>query len=675
MEFDGKRHPGTSAPIVLLFLICLPAFAQTAQFTGKRIVAIDYAPAQVLDESDLARVNPLKVGGTLQESDVANAIDGLFSTGRFEDIAVEAEPAGDGVRLRIVTKLEWFIGGVTVQGKIVTPPNRAQLRSVGNIQLGTVFHDDDVAKSVTSIRNLLQANGLYEANVTPGIERDNTAQQVFLTFQVKPGKRAKYEMPSIESDTTDKKLSEATILRATGWRYRIVHIWKQVTDSRTRTGVASVLNKYQAQDRLTSSVELQKLDYDAKRRRVKPSLKIHAGPKITIKAVEAKVSKSKLRRYVPVYQEHTVDNDLLVEGRRNLSDYFQSQGYYDVEVEFRTLPEANDSQTIEYAISKGQKYKLMKLDITGNEYFRAEVIKERLFMTPASFSIRRGRYSEAFRRKDEQTIAALYQGNGFRDVKVSSTVDRDYNGKDGQVAVTIRVNEGPQWMVDELTLNGTAQVDKSAILPLLTSSPGQPFADVNLASDRNAALTYYFGAGYPAAAMKVEWQPTAVPNHVHVTYTVKEGERQYVRGVLRTGLRYTKPRLIEKAFTLNAGDPLSPIEQTNIQKRLYDLGVFARIDTAIENPDGNTQHKYILYNIEEANRYNFAVGFGAQVGNFGTPSSTSVQSAAGKAGFSPQVSLDVSRLNLLGHRSFRVAARSLLEHREARIAELPAAAL
>src|SRR5262249_32279643 len=54
---------------------------------------------------------------------------------------------------------------------------------------------------------------------------------------------------------------------------------------------------------------------------------------------------------------------------------------------------------------------------------------------------------------------------------------------------------------------------------------------------------------------------------------------------------------------------------------------------------------------EEANRYSLAIGFGAQLARFGTPSANSVANPGGSTGFSPQVSLNVSRLNFrgLGH--------------------------
>ena len=49
--------------------------------------------------------------------DVARAIDGLFATGRFEDIAVEAEAEPAGVRITFVVKNAWFVGGISVAGQ------------------------------------------------------------------------------------------------------------------------------------------------------------------------------------------------------------------------------------------------------------------------------------------------------------------------------------------------------------------------------------------------------------------------------------------------------------------------------------------------------------------------------------------------------------------------------
>ena len=197
----------------------------------------------------------------------------------------------------------------------------------------------------------------------------------------------------------------------------------------------------------------------------------------------------------------------------------------------------------------------------------------------------------------------------------------------------------------------------------LASLEGQPFSEVNMAADRSLILTWYYSRGFPQADFKAGWQQTG-PNRVSISYTVVEGERQYVRDVIQR-FEDNAPVLVDKRITLQPGEPLSPIEQSEIQRRFYDMGVFARVDTAIQNSEGDTNHKYIQYNFEEANRYTAAFGFGAQLARFGSPSSTSLASPAGSTGFSPQASLNVSRLNFLG-RGHTVSLRGLYSNLQKR---------
>jgi outer membrane protein insertion porin family len=633
-----------SAACILAFLCPEPTPAQTRQYEGKPIVGVEFPNGQPLDPSDLARVQPLKPGQPLRSEDVAHAIDGLFSTGLFSDIAVEADPSGDGVVVRFITTNAWFLGGVVVEGKLIESPNRAQAEGSGQFSLGTPFHDSDVTNALNRMRRLFNSNGLYEAEITPSVERDNDSQLVFVTFRVNPGKRAKYEAPAVSGAT---KLPDSTILRATGWRLPVIHWWRRVSSSRTRDGVQGVLKKYGKQERLLARVELKKLDYDAANRRVRANLDIDAGPKVKVRAVETKVSRRVLKRYVPVFQEHSVDDDLLNTGRTNLREYFQSQGYYDTTVDYTVQPVQNDVETIQYAISRGTRYKLVKVTVTGNRYFDTESIRERMFIQPAGVLINRhGRYSEAFRRKDEENIGNLYKANGFRDAQVTSSVAEETQGKPGSIAVTVHIEEGQQWFVEDFAIQGVREF-KAADLPSPASSQGQPFSEVNLASDRDAILTFYYAHGFPKADFRASWQPIA-PGRVRVAYTIEEGDREFVRNVLTSGLRTTRRSLVDRNIKIKPGDELSPIVQTNVQKALYDLGVFAGVETAVENPDGETNHKNILYHFDEANRYTFTIGFGAQVARFGTPSSSSLASPGGSTGFSPQGSLTISRQNFLG---------------------------
>ncbi|HEY3826860.1 MAG TPA: POTRA domain-containing protein, partial [Bryobacteraceae bacterium] len=478
--------------------------APAALFEGRNIVTIQYSPGSFLDSADLAAAQPLRTGTPLHRDDVAQAIDSLFATGQFDDISVEAEQAGAGVTIRFVVRPRRFVEHVQFTGKIKGPPSEAELSSYVRMHPGSPFRDDNVNAAVSSLNRLFDANGLYHATIDPAVVRSKEEDQVFITFTVKEGKRAKYEHPDIEGMTL---LPDSTILRASGWRLPIIHWWRHVSQSRTGAGVHGILRKYESQNRLMAKVDLTDTEYEAATNRVRPHLSVTPGPKVEVKAVEAKVSKRVLKRYVPVYQERTVDPDLLLEGKRNLEDYFQSKGYYDVVADFRIRGPANDVETIEYAISKGARRKIVHVAVRGNKYFDTATIRERMFIQPSAFNLRHGRYSEAFRRKDEENIKALYQANGFHDVKVTITTEDRYKDKAGQIAATVSIEEERQWLVANVTVQGAHQLELRELEKQMASSDGEPFAEANLAADRQMILTRYFEQGFPSATCSAAWRP------------------------------------------------------------------------------------------------------------------------------------------------------------------------
>ena len=65
-----------------------------------------------------------------------------------------------------------------------------------------------------------------------------------------------------------------------------------------------------------------------------PSLNIEPGPLVLVKVVGMRLSRGHLKQLIPVYQERSVDKDLLMEGRHNLVEYLQSSGYFDAQADF-----------------------------------------------------------------------------------------------------------------------------------------------------------------------------------------------------------------------------------------------------------------------------------------------------------------------------------------------------
>jgi outer membrane protein insertion porin family len=641
-----------------------PAHAQTGSFEGKTIARISYDPArQPLDPRDLARVQLLHAGSALRSEDVAATLDRMFATGRYEDIQVDAEAAGAGVALRFITRSAWFVGRVSVRGKTSNPPNPGQIENAVQLDLGAPFRPEVLPGAEKAVRDLFTNNGLYEADVRLDTIRDVEHQQVNVEIIVNAGKRAKYETPVIHGETI---LSDTTILNATGWRIRFIHYWRHVTQTLTRTGIDRVERKYQKTDRLTAAVKLTSLDYDPETVRARPTLNIEAGPKIMLRSVNAKVSKGRLKKYVPIYEEGAVDQSLLVEGARNLRDYFQSKGYPDVDVTFREMPPQKDQQTIEYLISRGPRRKLVAVRIEGNRYFDRSTIRDRMFLEPGSLALRWGRYSDAFRQRDEQAIADLYRANGFRDVAVNSRVVNDYRGKPNQIAVTFVISEGPQWLVARLEVSGAKYFKPAVLDAVIASGQGEPYSDVSIGLDRNEILSLYSSNGFPRASFEARATPASAPHQVDLNYTIVEGNQEFVREVLVSGLKVTRPEVVNRNLPIQAGQPLSSPAIQEAQRNLYNLGIFAEIDSAVQNSDGDDRYKYVLYDFDEAHRYTLNVGLGAEIAQLGATTSD-LSAPTGGTGFTPRLTVDLNRLNVwgLGHTVSIQGRVSTLEQRAA----------
>jgi outer membrane protein assembly complex protein YaeT len=616
-------------------------------YEGKPIAGIRFDPAvQPVAEADLNRIVTLQPNQPLHLADVRSLIKRLYATGGYTSIDVDAEPDGDRVDVVIRTAEQWFVGPVEIRGKVKQPPNEEQLTNSTRLALGQPFADDDLDRAVKGMRALLERNGLYLATVTPKVERDAEHQEVSITFDVDSKGRARLTQPAIVGDTRIPPDQLAKAAKYKGW-FR----WKPATDSNVQAGLQKIRKKYAGQSRLTASVTIENRRYVAEQNRVKPNIRADGGPKVKITAKEAKISQSKLRKYIPVFDENTVNNDLLVSGARNLRDYFQNQGYFDVDVNFTRAEPGPDQETITYVIGLGERHKIVSVTINGNHYFSTAEIRERLYIQPAGFiRLRHGRYSQSFASADKNAIESLYHDNGFRDAEVTVNTVDDYKGKKGDVAVRIDVDEGPQYTVGTLHVNGLDRLDKDTILSMLASSTGQPYSETSVAMDRDYLLNLYQSAGYVDANFTSRTSPGPGPHQMTVDYTITPGQPVYVRDVVITGMHSTRMRLIRPAVGLREGDPLSWTEMGNMQRELYDLGVFDKVDMAIQDPNGDVRNKYVLFHMVEGHRWYTAVGLGAQIARLGG-STSSLNAPAGKTGFAPNVDFEVSRLNLwgLGH--------------------------
>ena len=615
-------------------------FGSISSYLGLAIDQIEFPGLPPEEVPSMLAVSGLKIGEPLTRENLHNAMQGLFAMGRFSDIQAEADPTTAGVRLRFVTIANLFVGIVTIQG-VSTNPSANQLASATRLQLGELYTPQKRTHALEGVKRMMEENGFHQSTATISEQRDEQQHQVNLTFRVVTGRRAVIGDFALQGDAgyTVEQIKEIAHLKS----------GEPVFANRLTRSLQRIRKRYQKQNRLLAQVEVANRTYQPGRNTVDYVFRVERGPVVHIAAEGFKLTQHLLKKLVPIYEEGAVDDDLLNEGRRNIQNHLQTLGYFDVTVsvnQHSTL----DGKVVEivYAINPGDRHKLAAIRISGNRFFSDELLRARMQEQAAGRVFSHGRYSEVLLEEDVATIRALYRASGFRQAEVTSTLLSNYQGIAAQLAIQIFVKEGPQTRVAWVRIEGGYTLP-SEQLPEISTAEGQGFDESSLANDRDTILSRYFNNGFPNASVDVSYVPVESADNlprVGVTFSIHEGEQFFVNRVFLDGLRHTRPGVAHRELQVQPGAPLSQQEMFETQRRLYDLGLFKQVDTAIQNPEGTEPSKNVLVTAREAERYTFDYGVGFEF-QTGQPSAGSNQ-PLGTTGVSPRVSFGVSRINLGG---------------------------
>jgi outer membrane protein assembly complex protein YaeT len=613
-----------------------PAASLGANYEGKVVKLIDLPGVSARDLDHLLQLVAQKTGEPLERTRVRDSIRTLYATGRFADIQAEVTPSGEGVILTFTTSANFFVGGVEVEGA-PTRPNQNQIINSSKLQLGELYNRDKLDRALENVRQLMQEGGYYRARVTAESTSHADTQQVDILFHVTAGSPAHVGVLKV---TGTSSLSSLEV-------QHIAHMDRggRLSAARVSDSLKHLRKRFQKQSRALAQVSIAEQKYHPETNAVDFTYQIDPGPVVVIYARGYHIGRGALKKEIPVYEENAVDDDLLNEGKRNLLDYMQTRGHFDATVDIQKESDPKTLRVI-YQIDPGPLHKLVLVEITGNKNFMDTAkLRTYLQIQPATRLVSQGRYSASLLKSDVATLEGLYRSNGFRQVKIETKVDDNYKGEENKLAVHLNIEEGPRTQVGEVHLRGNEKI-AAKDLPELSTEPNQPYSEQNLANDRERILSYYFDHGFPNATLDITTNPSAgEQNREDVTYTIQEGERFSVNRVMVAGTEHTRDYVLQRELQVHEGESLSQQGLLDTQTRLYDLGIFSQVDTAVQNPEGTDPQKNVLVQVEEAKRYTFTYGVGLEF-QTGQPAGTTAP--AGTTGVSPRVGFDVTRLNVGG---------------------------
>jgi outer membrane protein insertion porin family len=646
------------------------SFLNGAPIVAVRIVTED---GRVLVESPTGL--PLQAGKPLEKTQIAASLRTLYRTGDYADLRAVATPVADGVRIDFVVREQLFFNRVVILD-LVAPPSDASAVAAMQLSLGQVYRRDALDEGLERLRDTLREEGLYAAEVSAETQPHADTHQMDVIVHVKPGPRVRVREIQLKNGTEYRDVEILSRMKMKPGR--------ELTSARIRSGTDRVRKFLVKKGHLNARAVVHRGEYDAAKNVIPLELDVTEGPRVQITVVGAKFSKGELKKLVPVYQEGAIDTDLLEEGKRNIRERLERQGYFDAEVDYTTnTREVQQNQgskgteeLITYKVERGDRHDLTGIEITGNHYFSTELLRGRLQIFGKSFATR-GRFSRRLVDSERESMRNLYLASGFQDAVVDSQILDNYQGREGNLLVRFVIQEGKQTRVAALSFQGVHAFKEDELLGVVGETPGQPYSDFSVASDRDNILALYYNEGFPDA----RFTPTAEPvsqeatatqaengngspsgkeglkknakenggeiaqaDPVKLVYRIDEGLQTRVRRILVTGYDHTRAGVIRREIRVKPNEPLREGDVVESQRRLYNLGIFNRVTIEPQNPNGSDRDKDVVVLVEEAKRYTLAYGGGFEVQRLAStsnPTGSEVQAAV-------RGILEISKLNLTG---------------------------
>jgi len=574
-----------------------------------------------------------RTGAPLKMGDVRETITHLYSLGRFEDVRVEADSAADGgVALRYVLAPIHTVTRVIFKGELGLP--EGLLRGRMTERAGETPPLARAADVAAALEELYHERGYLRASVAiapPLVEHD--PDRATLVFEMNPGPRTVIARSTI----TGRPLEPAAAIQsrleiAPGAPYQPGELQRHLADY-----VAKLRrNRY-----YEASATMARLVFNEDRSRAEVTVDIQPGALVTVEFTGDPLPPDKITELVPIEREGSVDQDLLEDSARRITDYLNQQGYWKAEVPTPERKEAAGRLTLVFTVKRGRLYYVAPggIEVSGNASVPVDELRPLLKLSQGDVFVRSKLDAIA------GAITQHYKTRGFATVRVDAATQEE---SDGLVKPVIVIKEGPRVAIGTVTVTGNKAIPTDRLTPLLTLKTGDPYYGPLVARDRDALLLTYLNAGYASAEVTLApVVPTTLPDgaRADVVFAVVEGPQIVVEHIFITGNLRTKPAVIQRELTLTPGGPLGLEDLTESRRRLSALGLFRRIQISVIS-HGDASLRDLVITVEEAQQTTIGGGGGLEVDRRRRLTDTDTSEEVYE--FAPRGFFEIGRRNLGG---------------------------
>lgn len=568
---------------------------------GPLVTAVEVRSDAPLDESlDLEDLIEVEVGEPLSDLAVRHTLRNLQATGDAADLELYTrdDPAGGGVVVVVVFRAVVQVEEVRIAGELGL--SRDDLLRAVPQGVAQPLSEERVVRGVFALQDLYETNGYFKSRVRVSVSTNDLRRRAVITYQVRSGPRA--VLQTIGFDHPVKPFEAAALVKQLKLKLREGFSRRDAREAADRLQ-EWLIGQHYGKARVDPPTE----DLNRRSNTVKLTYPIEIGPKIVLKIIGAEERTLRRKGLLPFLGEAGYDEALVQQAVGRLKSYYQQQGHYDVKVTTEEKAAEGELQ-LTFRIEPGRVYTLKGIDFQGNEQLETPKLIEHMNTNRRTpLRLGSGRLVDSELRDDLDNLRRFYALSGFPNVKVGpASVER--RGDDLQLVIPIK--EGLRQRVDKLEFQGLESIDLKALKPNLALQETGPFHPALLDLTLDAIRAAFAAKGYTQAQVSARQDWNASHTVVSITIQALEGQQRLADRIIVRGNRKTREDVIRRTLDLKHGAPISDTKLLEVERNLYRLGIFSRVDVGLVQAGLDASERDVLIRVEEGKARSLTYGLG-----------------------------------------------------------------
>ncbi|MEW6416908.1 MAG: outer membrane protein assembly factor BamA [Nitrospirota bacterium] len=331
-----------------------------------------------IEESAVKSKVTQKVGEPISTDKTREDIKNIFKMGYFDDVRAEIEPLEGGIRLIYIVKEKPTIVKIEFQGN--KEFDDSKLKEKITITIGSIADTVLIQDNANKLRAFYEEEGYWLSSIVPVIKKIST-DEVSLTYQVEEGPKVKIKRINVEGN---KAISTRRIKKVMDteewWFFSFITSSGYYKKERMESDIEKIRDLYLNNGFIKVAVGEPKIQLTDDKKGMIITIPVSEGDQFKISSIEFSGNKvfgdDEIKKRITMRPDNPFSKENLKKDIVSISELYSENGYALVTITPDVIPdESKKLAKVILKIDEGDRYKIGRIEISGNTKTRDKVIR------------------------------------------------------------------------------------------------------------------------------------------------------------------------------------------------------------------------------------------------------------------------------------------------------------